>query len=92
MQGTPEDAHLVITHYGSDHGVAVLPLGAAALALGQLAGTDHAADTLGLLFRQSFARRQARVRHGLGSSYQTVFDEGIHRFGFFGRKIYSYTN
>ena len=46
VQGTPEDAHLVITHYGSDHGVAVLPLGAAALALGQLAGTDHAATPL----------------------------------------------
>lgn len=46
VQGTPEDAHLVITHYGSDHGVAVLPLGAAALALGPLAGADHAAAPL----------------------------------------------
>ena len=34
VQGTPEDARLVITRYGSDQGVAVLPLSAAALALG----------------------------------------------------------
>ena len=35
VQGTPDDPQLVITGYGADQGVAVLPLSGAALALGQ---------------------------------------------------------
>ncbi len=43
-QGTPEDAHWVVTGYGADAGVVVLPLTQAALALVNLqAGDDNAA-------------------------------------------------
>ena len=41
VQGTPDDPQLVITGYGADQGVAVLPLSGAALALGQ-SGTASA--------------------------------------------------
>lgn len=45
VQGTPEDAQLVITGYGAEHGVAVLPLAGAALALaGVAADAADAAD------------------------------------------------
>ena len=43
-QGTPEDAHWVVTGYGTEAGVVVLPLSSAALALVNLqAGDDNAA-------------------------------------------------
>ena len=45
VQGTPDDPQLVITGYGADHGVAVLPLSGAALALGQSGTTDADPDS-----------------------------------------------
>ena len=42
VQGTPDDPQLVITGYGADQGVSVLPLSGAALALGQ--GGNASAD------------------------------------------------
>ncbi len=42
-QGTPEDAHWVVTGYGAEGGVLVLPLSGAALALVNPQSDDHAA-------------------------------------------------
>ena len=67
VQGTPDDPQLVITGYGADHGVAVLPLSGAALALGQSGTTDadpdspsappvHAEPAVAALAEQALAR------------------------------------
>ncbi len=66
VQGTPDDAQLVITGYGADQGVAVLPLSGAALALGHTnAHTDpdapaaapvHAEPAVAALAEQVLAR------------------------------------
>ncbi len=48
VQGTPDDPLLVITGYGADQGVAVLPLSGAALALGQgISSPDPDSDAPG---------------------------------------------
>ena len=67
VQGTPDDAQLVITGYGAQQGVAVLPLSGAALALGQNNPSDidpdgpgappvHAEPAVAALAEQALAR------------------------------------
>ena len=61
-QGTPEDAHWVVTGYGADLGVAVLPLSSAALALvgavlhGENAAPVHAEPAVAALAEKVLAR------------------------------------
>lgn len=61
-QGTPEDAHWVVTGYGPDLGVAVLPLSGAALALvgaladGEQATPARAAPAVAALAEQMLGR------------------------------------
>ena len=65
VQGTPDDPQLVITGYGADQGVAVLPLSGAALALGQNGTTNtdapnappvHAEPAVAALAEQALQR------------------------------------
>lgn len=61
-QGTPEDAQLVVTGYGADRAVAVLPLSGAALALLGTGASDadtdpvHAEPAVAVLAEQVLAR------------------------------------
>ena len=60
VQGTPEDAQLVITRYGSDQGVVVLPLSAAVPALSYTVHADGA-DTAPLYAEPAVAALTERL-------------------------------
>ena len=68
-QGTPEDAHWVVTGYGADAGVAVLPLSSAALALagaaaqGEEAAPVYAEPAVAALAEKTLGRPVALETH-----------------------------